>query len=169
MCYFFGCIIYIYMCIYIYTSIVKSFRLRFLHWASGVSFSGKWHFWIFWTCPFSQTVNFHDFWWFFKNGSPGQTTLPMEKVSKFYAKLRYQCPQMSHLSPNSWGQTSNIVPWPECSPEVSWYVRFNFFTLFFTFVSHSGGMCYFFMLNIGWILQLSRVGFTGSATSILGA
>ena len=75
------CIIYIYIYILPY-----SWKLLAAEWAlaSGGFFSGNSHFLIFWTCSFFE---------------PGQTTMPMWKVSKFCAKPRYGCSEMSHLSP----------------------------------------------------------------------
>ena len=54
---------------------------------------------------------------FFKNGSPGQTTLPIRFVSKFCAEPQSQCLKRLHQDSFPSGKTPKIVPWTECRPE----------------------------------------------------
>ena len=83
--------IYIYIYIHImYTSILKSFRLPTLRWPAAVLF-GKLAFSEFLNMPIFWKSGFYNFSSdFCQNGSPGQTTLPIWKVSKFCAKPRSQ-------------------------------------------------------------------------------
>ena len=43
--------------------------------------------------------------------------------SKFYAESRYQCPDIFDLRLHAPGKTPQMVPWPECQPEASQYIR----------------------------------------------
>ena len=74
---------------------------------------------FFWTCPFWKSVHFLILGDFFRNDSPGQTTLPIRFVSKFCAEPRSQCLKSFHQDSFPSGKTPNIVPWPECRPEFS--------------------------------------------------
>ena len=78
-------------------------------------FPGKNHdFWIFWTCPFSKSVHFLKFGHFFREGSPGQTTMLTRRVSKFWVKPRSPFSDISHHDPETIGKPPSIVSWPEC-------------------------------------------------------
>ena len=51
---------------------------------------------------------------FFKNGSPGQTTMLMRRASKFCVKPRSPFSEISHHDPETIGKPPSIVSWPEC-------------------------------------------------------
>merc|ERR1712139_751122 len=69
-------------------------------------------------CLFWKSVHFLIFGDFFKNGSPGQTTMLTKSASKFCVEPRSPFPDISHHDPETIGEPSNIVPWPpECRPE----------------------------------------------------
>ena len=76
---------------------------------------------------------------FFQNGSPGQTTLLDRSGSKFcrtpVSKSRY----LSYESKSNL-KTPNIVPWPECQPEVLGRVTR---IMFITFASVTDYKIYF--------------------------
>ena len=95
------CFLWRYIYIYIYQCIHTPVFLKASgcvpRWASGVFFFLKND--IFWTCTFLKKCIFLIFGCFLKNGSPGQTALPIWKVSKFCAKPRSPSVQNFHQGP----------------------------------------------------------------------
>ena len=83
----------------------------------GLLFLKNQHFWNFKTSPFSKSVYFLILNDFFKNGSPGQTTMLTRRAAKFCAKPRSPFPEISHQESKTIGKPPNIVSWPECRPE----------------------------------------------------
>ena len=75
-------------------------------------------FWKFWTCPFWKVVHFLKFWHFVKNGSPGETTMPIGLVSKFCVEPQSPFSYVSHHDPKTLGKPPNIVSWLDCRPEL---------------------------------------------------
>ena len=51
---------------------------------------------------------------FFKNGSPGQTTMLMRRASKFCVEPRSPFSEIFHHDPKTLGKPLIIVSWPEC-------------------------------------------------------
>ena len=54
---------------------------------------------------------------FFKNGSPGQTTMLMRRGAKFWVEPWSPFSYISHHDPKTLGKPLIIVSWPECRPE----------------------------------------------------
>ena len=119
----------------------------------GLLFLKNEHFRKFGTCPFWKSVHFLIFGDFFKNGSPGQTTMLTRRAAKFCVKPRSPFSEISHHDPKAIGKAPKIVPLPECQPELLGYVHFTFFHIIFILFSHFCEMCDFFMLNTGWMLR----------------
>ena len=63
----------------------------------------------FWTCLFWKSVHFLKFGHFFKNGSPGQTTMLTMSAAKFCVEPRSPFSNISHHDPQTTGTPSNIV------------------------------------------------------------
>ena len=97
--------------------IIKSYYLK-----SGVMqnqnlFLENWHFWNFRTSIFSKSVYFLILNNFFKNGSPGQTTMLMRRAAKFWVEPRSPFSEIFYQESKTIGKPPNIVSWPECQPE----------------------------------------------------
>ena len=84
---------------------------------AGLLFLENLHFWNFKTSPFSKSVCFLILNNFFKNGSPGQTTMLMRRAAKFCVEPRSPFSEISHQESKTLGKPPNIVSWPECQPE----------------------------------------------------
>ena len=69
------------------------------------------------TCIFSKSIHFLILGIFFKNGSPGQTTMLMRRAAKFWVEPRSPFSYISHHDPKTLGKRLIIVSWPECRPE----------------------------------------------------
>ena len=74
-------------------------------------------FWKFWTCLLSKSVYFLIVNNFFKNGSPGQTTMLMRRAAKFCVEPRSPFSEISHQESKTLGNPWIIVSWPECRSE----------------------------------------------------
>ena len=84
---------------------------------AGLFFLENCHFWNFGTSPFSKSVYFLILNNFFKNGSPGQTTMLMRRAAKFCVEPRSPFSEIFHQESKTIGKPPNIVSWPECQPE----------------------------------------------------
>ena len=78
---------------------------------------GNQHFWNFWTSHFSKSVYLLILNNFFKNGSPGQTTMLMRRAAKFCVEPRSPFSEIFHQESKNIGKPLNIVSWPECRTE----------------------------------------------------
>ena len=67
---------------------------------------------------FSKGVYFLNLSNFFKNGSPGQTTMLTRRTSKFCAKPRSPFSEISQQESKTIGKLLHTVSWPECRPEL---------------------------------------------------
>ena len=82
-----------------------------------ICFLENWHFWNFRTSIFSKSVYFLILNNFFKNGSPGQTTMLMRRAAKFWVEPRSPFSEIFYQESKTIGKPPNIVSWPECQPE----------------------------------------------------
>ena len=69
-------------------------------------------------CPVWKSAHFLIFDDFFKNSSPGQTTVLTRRASKFCVEPRSPFSEVFDHDPKNIGKTPNIVSWPECPLEL---------------------------------------------------